>query len=424
MNIQLKYDIVFRTPYGEINSDVQFLTFVRSPLIKVSSFALMKINLTQTLTQQIINDLANNLFSDYSLEIYTVDESKSDIKVEKLFNKPYKILYIEPTEPISFEKQNISSYMSTTNTYNTILENVTAYQAIKKYEEFIKKQYGDIFKFKDITSNFELNKFKYEQILVKTKSDLDVPLYLINTYKPFNSFCFYFFDDFNLDEDSDNEITCHFINLFDKEKIRKYDITKYSDILGTTKRLDIFPLSDPTLKLDKMDQTLNISNREIIYNTIKKTKSKVPKKNSNSDVKTSKILDEREVKIGNFTNPIKMTDVSSSSQHTNIYSPDTTENAINRFEILREFFLKHIDHIQTFETTDCLPDWCKFGKLYNMGNMGETEYLYTPLCIFNIFVRINAKESFCKHLSRYSMLKYLDDDVEHSYFNVLKDTTV
>ena len=432
MNIQLKYDIVFRAPLGEINSDVQFLAFIRAPLVKLSSFVLLKINLSPIFTQEIINDLSNNIFADYNLEIYSVDESDNNKPVEKLFNKSYKIMSIEPTEPILFNKQNISSYivlvnpfvhyMSTTNTYNVILENRTAYDAIKDYEDFIKKQYGDIFYFNHVSSNFGLNKFKYEQILIKTNSDLSVPLYLINTYKPFDSFNFYFFDDFNLDENSESEITCHYINLFDKDRIRKFDINRYSDIAGTTKKLGTFPLSDQALSLDKLDQTFTILNKEILYDTIKVTKSSVPKKGSKPQTSTSEIIEDRSIKVGDFINPTQIQKVGKSSQHANLYAPDSHKNAINRFDKFKEFFMKQIDYIQVFETTDCLPDWCKFGRIYNMGNIQETEYQYTPLCIFNIFVRTNAKESYCKHLMRYSMLKYINEDVKFSYFSVLNKT--
>lgn len=432
MNIQLKYDIVFRTPTGDINSDIQFLTFVRAPLVKHSSFAILKINIPTILTQQMINDLTNNIFDDYSLEIYTVDESRDDKKVEKLFNKTYKVMFVETTEPILFDKQNMTvyivlmnpfiHYMSTTNTYNIILNNVTGYEAIQEYEEFIKKQYGNIFHFNHVVSNYSLNKFKYEQILVKTNSDLSVPVHLINTYKPFDSFNFYFFDDFNIDEDNDSEITCHYINLFDKDRIRKLDVSKYTDVLGTTKKLETFPLSDQNLDLDKIDQTFTILNREMLYQTQKNTNSNVPKRGSKTEVKNSKIIEQREVKVGNFVSPIQIKRVSKSSQHANIYSPDSPKQAMYRFQLFREFFMKHIEHIQVFESTECLPDWCKFGRLYNMGTIDETTYQYTPLCIFNIFVRINIKESFCKHLARYSMLKYLNEDIDYSYFKVLKDS--
>ena len=54
-----------------------------------------------------------------------------------------------------------------------------------------------------------------------------------------------------------------------------------------------------------------------------------------------------------------------------------------------------------------------------MGDIEETEYQFTPLCISNIFVRMNVKEHYCKHLMRYSMLKYLNEDTNFSYFNVL-----
>jgi hypothetical protein len=434
MNIQLKYDIVFRTPFGEVNSDIQFLTFVRAPLVKLSSFAILKINLSPTLIQQMINDLTNNIFVDYSLEIYTVDEARDDIPVEKLFNKTFKVVNVESTEPIIFDKQSISCYlvlvnpfihyMSTTNTFNVILENITAFDAIKEFEKFIKDQYGNIFNFNSIASSYGLNKFKYEQILVKTNSDLSVPVHLINTYKPFDSFNFYFFDDFYLDEDNESEITCHHINLFDKDRLRKIDVTQFIDVMGTTKKLDVHPLSDQKLSLDKLDQTFTVLNREMLYSTTKQTQSKIPKRGSAAESKTATITDNRIIKVGNFVAPSQIQTIDKSSQHANIYSPDSVDNAINRFEIFRDFFMKHIEHIQTFESTECLPDWCKFGHLYNMGNLEETEYQYTPLCIFNMFVRINIKETYCQHMSRYSMLKYLDEDAEYSYFNVLKESGV
>jgi hypothetical protein len=46
----------------------------------------------------------------------------------------------------------------------------------------------------------------------------------------------------------------------------------------------------------------------------------------------------------------------------------------------------------------------------------STSFLYTPINIVNIFARANMKEHYCSHLVRYSMLKFIEEDVSASYW--------
>jgi hypothetical protein len=352
MDTQIRYEIVLRAPMGEMYSDISYLSFIRTPLIKNCSYAILKINLPPILIQGMINDLDNNIFENYNLEIYSLDELAKDKKVTSLFSKLFKVLYVNPLEPLTFDKTDYPCkivlsnpffhYMSTANTYNTILEGKTAYEAIKDYEKFIKESYGDIFKFKHTGTKSELNNYKYEQLLVKAPNDLNVPIYLINTYKPFNSFNFYFFDDFYINEDSDNEITAHYLNIFDKNQFKKFDIKLFGDINGSTKKLKICSVSDQSLNLDKEKQSITVLTREGKCSNIKSSSCSIPKHTGKAQLNSEELMIDRKVQIGQFVNPIERQKFNQSSQHINIYAPDTEENAIYRFTNFKEFFIKKL----------------------------------------------------------------------------------
>lgn len=433
MNTQLKFEVVLRAPLGELYNDVIYLSFIRAPIVKQSSFAKLKINLPPILIQQISNDLSNNLYQDFKIEIYIIDEQNKNKPVTLIFSKLYKILFAKPLEPITFDKQvypcqlilanPFIHYMSTTNTYNVILENKTGYEAIKDYEEFIAKTHGNIFKFRHVGTDSEVNEYKYEQILVKTPNDISVPTYLINTYKPFHTFSFYFFDDFYISSDSDNEITCHYLNLFEKNQIEQFDILESGpDVVFTIKKLEQYPLSDQFLDLDKTDQTFTVTNREILYHTEKSIKSNIITHQSPS-VLNEALADNRDTQIVDATDPLQRDEIKQSTQHVNIYSPDDIESTKKRFIDLKDFFMTKVDVSQVFEIAHCLPDWCQFGKLYNMdANENEQDlFLYTPLSIVNIFHRNNVKEHYCSHMVKTNMLKFIDEDIdEYSYSATLK----
>lgn len=424
MESQLNFEIVFRAPLGEIYSDVSYLSFIRTPLLKNCSYTIMRINLTPILIQQMINDLNNNIFEDYKIEIYSIDDDKKPSII--VFNKLFKVLYVKCLEPLKFDKTSYPCYvilcnpffhyMTTANTFNNILESKTGYDAIKDFETSIKQNHGDIFKSRHIGTKSEINPYIYEQMLIKTKSDLDVPNYIINTYKPFNSFNFYFFDDFYITEDSDTEIACHYINIHNIKNLKNFDISTQSDITIASTKLYAIPISDQFLKLDKEDQTITILNREAKYNTKKSFKSKLPKHSSPSKLNDTKIVEGRNMMVGEYVDPIQKSSSSKSSQHTNIYAPDDSESAILRFNKFKDFFLKKIDAIQIYETTNCLPDWCQFGRVYNLDENDPTEFIYTPINIVNIFVRNNLKEHYCSHVVRYSMLKFISENVDHSFW--------
>ena len=435
MDSQLKFEIVLRAPLGEIFNDVMYLCFVRAPLLKSSSFAILRINLSPILIQQMLNDLSNNKYEDFTLEIYSIDESSKNKPFTVLFNKLFKVVFVKPLEPLKFDKQSYQCYivltnpfihyMSTANTYNVILEGLTGYEAIQEFEQFIKKTHGDIFKFNHIGTKSEINDHKYEQILVKTSNDLSVPLHLINTYKPFNSFNMYFFDDFYIADDSDKQITCHYLNIFDINQISTFDTSVWGDINSATKKLNQYPITDQLLNLDKKDQTITITNREIKYETIKSTQSNIIKHAQSGNVLDEEIVTDRKVKIGEYIDPIQRDVFRQSTQHANIYSPDDPEKALYRFENLKEFFMTKLDLIQSYETTNCLPDWCQFGKRYNMDQEDSGSYIYTPISIINMFIRSNLKENFCSHLVRCNMLKFIEDsdkELDYSYWSEPKYT--
>jgi hypothetical protein len=159
----------------------------------------------------------------------------------------------------------------------------------------------------------------------------------------------------------------------------------------------------------------------MLYSTQKSFKSSLPKHPQKVTTKNQELVKDRFIKTGEFIDPIQASKNSQSSQHANLYSPDDPTNALYRFELLKKFFMTKLDYIQVYETSNCLPDWCQFGKRYNMDIEDSSSYIFTPINIVNIFTRTSLKEKYCKHLARYSMLKFIiGEEPDYSFWKESK----
>jgi len=234
------YEIGFEnTETKEYYYDILQCAFFRTPLIKQASYTILKINLPPLLIQYILNDINNNNHYNklkFNLVIYLVDREKRYKRVKKVYYKNFVVINLELLENFLPNKDRLSCrlllvnpvlhYMNNTNTFNKIFENITAYEAIEKYESFLKQTYGDTFYINHISPDVNKSTFKYEQMLIKIKNDMNVPTEIINTYKPFHTFNYYFFDDFYISDECDKDISCTFLNLYDRTKLRQFDILK------------------------------------------------------------------------------------------------------------------------------------------------------------------------------------------------------
>lgn len=423
-----KYQIILELPNQEDYpfTDIIHFSIVRVPLVKQASFAVICLNLPLVAYIRMKNSISSNEFPMVGIRIYSVDTGTRK-KVTELLYRSYRVLGANSLNPIRMDSQMnkvelllvdpILHELGVRSTYNPILENIKAIDIIKNYEDYIDKYYGKYFENKQIIS--KPNPMIYEQILVKpfieermisqseklqisALTDLDVPNFIINKYKPTHTLSFYFFDDFAAKNDS--LITRNFISLYDSTLFEQVDITKHPDVYGQTGIISIEEIADGNKIMDKTNEVVTFRTIDGIYSTQKKTSGDLTAGKTISKNKIE-ITDKREATLRKQSYEIR--NKPGATDFMNIFTSDTSDIAQERIKIIKESLKDRLDHIATFETHKCSFDWLNFGKIYNMDPDASGSFLYTPIAIWNVFRRSEPKEDLVEHHCRYNMLKFI-----------------
>ena len=400
---------------GDIN-DIQYCCFIRAPLYHTTSYCIMKCFVPQLVVQKYMTQVSVNNFPKFKLKIYILDESSQfhEKKIDIIYNQSVQCISITPEKSMRYTESNVHvkmvlvnpilHYMGITNAYNVILENTTGYNALKNYEEWIKKNYGNVFNFQHYGVSENQNSFQYEHILVKTPNDLNVPNYLIDTYKINNNPCFYFFDNFNIDEKTENDIVCFYINLSKLDAQMGQQTSKFPDMNMLTKVVRKIPIKDMQRKYDKDGHVIVYRSPELKYNHKKVTSSSIPTKDSK--VEKVELSEDRNIFVSN-DGPISNHQISQSSMFSSIYFSDSLENAKLRYESTKEQFIKKLNNFVYVEITNAIPNYPNFGKKYDIEK--SSKYDFSPICICNIFIRKNDKEPFMALLNQTIMVQFKID---------------
>lgn len=426
---------------NESFTDFNTIMIVRSAIVKKAPYIIVDISLPKFVSVPIEESIRREAYLDIKLKIYGVKDQtvEGEFFTEiPILERTYKLINIVS---IPFADSSIRDKVrcrlilvnrllheiSLTNTFNCVLTSessdspgITAYSALMKFEEYLKTQYGS-FTFRHVGINNKLqNKYQYEQILIKTTDDLNVPDYIINTYKPFQTYGFYFFDDFNLtiSDTVDGPIVGNYVNLYDlTTNYKTFDIRQYSDIRINTKFIKSIPFTDVDRTLLKHNPFCFIHNREMNM-TLNNSEGQIWFKSQTLEKKSSELAKDRILSIKD-TN-IQFEKFDRAFQHVCMYSPDSPENAIQRINTMQDLLNDKINSIEFFETVGCFPDWLQFGYLYNL-NIGtnrdevnipisfreESDYFnWTPISIINIFNRISKNSNELIHGTICSMLRF------------------
>ncbi len=423
---KIKFQIELEDSDGEIYNEIQYISFVRTPIIKQGSFCIVRLSLPLIKVKQLQYLLASNIQDIWKMTIYTADDNKEDVKYDKIFEKNYQIISMQELEQITLTKNEIMVKMvlvnpilytlSTTTMFNEILTETTAYDAIKKYEDFLNQKFGK-FSFLHYGAGNEKNSFRYEQIFIPHSiNTINVPKYIINTYKPFHSYSIYFFDDFYFSDKSEKEIVCHFLNLADiRNQYPNADIQEYIDYVQFTRRLTTREFNDPLRLLDKETfASIIFRTKDVVGELLKQMKSLVPQVNTNEVI--NKNILERDIKV--TRSQLELAPQGQSARATIVYVPDNEKNAKERFKIARDLIFNKFEKLVIFETDFCLPYWLQFGYLYNLEPSNREEYKYTPISIVNTFRREKEKGIKLIHSCRYVMLKIILDENKYISRNI------
>jgi len=426
---KIKFQIELIASDDTIYDDIQLVTFIRMPIVKQASFCVVQLPISVITLKQIESLLASNIRDIWKMRIFSIDEASEDEddQYDCIFDKFFQIMSVQPQEIVDFTKENvvvklllvnpILYSLETTTSFNRVIVNVTAYDAIENYEQFLDENYGQ-FRFNHVGTTELKNTYKYEQIFIPSSvNTINVPKYIINTYKPFHSYSIYFFDDFYFSDDSDKEITGHLLNLGDVyNQFKEYDINEYMDVVNLTKKLTTKEFTDPFRLLDRDAFTSIIfRTKDAVGGLLKKMSSMLPQLTV-ANLETDKKLD-KEIKVPK--SQISNAPQRQSARASIVYVPDTEKNAKKRLETAKDLMFNKFERMVIYETENCLPFWLQFGYLYNMEMDDPDEYRYTPLGIVNLFRRAEMKDDNLKmiHSCKYIMLKVIPekDDYQAKY---------
>ena len=200
--------------FGNIKtSDVLYFTVYRTPIVKLASYAVAKVNVSSKDGRKILEQISNHQDLVGDVEIWFAKNDSDPVSKQQLITrKKYAIVYASPVTQIGNTIVE-HKYHLTTTLYlilvnpilmqmqrniliNKIYENKTCKQILEEVENEFKQAYGDIFKFEKQIQGF--NPYVYEQVLINSLHDIEIPTWLINTYKLSDGYPVYFFDDFDL----------------------------------------------------------------------------------------------------------------------------------------------------------------------------------------------------------------------------------
>lgn len=402
-----------------------FFTFcsIRSPINKTSSFATMTITLNPMIYTALQDSIARNTYPDVKIECWIVknqDKSGSEYppKVEDAFEKAYMCISLQLLESATAQTPFLNAtlilinpillYLQGTNGFNQICENVTSLDVLKKYESWLQTMFtGNAFQFEKVGENYGLNSWSYEQILTRNSTDLIIPSVLINQYKMWDTFGYYFFDDFRFDKGATADITGYLINLGDKNQFPTFNIYDYPDLAFGLRPVDIKPLHDPFNALYQKNTSIITKSNEMQFGFRKATG-----KRSLPVVQVSRQDGTRASKSGSsiIKTTITSTKEVEPTEETMIYAPDDHSAALNRFDKISKQLKDDILTCEKYYLKDSSFDYIQFGKRYNLDANNVDVYDYVPITICNFFIKEQGNIPVLIHNSQIQFFRYRPDE--------------
>jgi hypothetical protein len=431
-------------------TDFHYLAIIRNPIAKQATYIDAQAMIPTSTLTVIETEIANGRFPQYELTCYQLKDIDKDNVPEKNIQKVFYSTFVV-IAAISKQKDNTSTDRPTAEAsipVRMLLLNPIAYQMSKNtgfnkifgpyvktpenddqnpqlialetlinnsfnpqidvsqmssFTDYVIKKYaGNVSNIKQFVlgDKSTLNLMNYSQITVPpTLPEINVPEYIINTYKPFSTPSFWFFDTFNFGNyDNDSApikgkipIWCFLINFFNcLNTFKKIDISKDSDITSFTHLIGSSPFIDAKGIINRPNAMINFISPNMTQ--VLEKFGEIPKTLMADN--TFQTQDSRMTSL-------------------KIYYPDTLKSAKDRLLNCMELFTKHIDRIEYYETSNTTPEWLQFGKLYNLEIDPDTginlnTYIHTPICIVNIFKRRQTRDNTLECVNKYSMLRLVN----------------
>lgn len=418
----LKYEVEIEIA-GDKTNDINSWVIFRCPLAKTSSYAIIDFQIQSLKASHLSSDIAVGKFPEIKVRTYIVDSTVSKFgntpgeRVIDLGYRNYIAIFASTNEHSAINSEYsqltlylvnpILYYLNSTNSYNKILENINGLGIITGFEGYLKSTFGArTFDFIKVGESTNKNEFLYEQILIRLENDLQIPTWAIQIYKVFNSYSFYFFDDFKIDESTKSDIVGFLINIGDIKVFPKYESlldAKIADVVIGNKFISATPIGDRFKRLDQTSTSMIFkgANCEFSYK----------KAEGQAQVPTTNISNSKSQKLG-LGRSVKSVEPSLSIQskppthQTLIYAPDDISNSKSRLEKSKLDLKENIEGVYRYYMRDAHLDFLQFGKSYNLSPLTPHEYIYTPINIVNIFIRDSGKVPILVHNMHYQMLKF------------------
>lgn len=421
MSTELNYEILIKGNGKAVYNDIGYCSFFRCPISKTASIVRVRLSMDQIDIRDLMNSCAAHKFQSLNLKIYCSGRETKK-RTTLMYETELICLNVIPDHPLDYKdiQMHVSlelvhptlHTLGTDNSYNIIKYNMTAYDILKDYEKYLSKTFkvfDEKKSFKHLGADDDKNEYKYEHILIKTKNDLEVPNYLLNTYKTHNVPFLYFFDNFYFNKKETKDITCHYMNISDKKYFEKEDIKEYGDSSFLTKLLEERPLTDINNMLNKNNPVLNTNHRTIAFDQTKTPQTKVPFKEDKGSGEKVKLYENREIKSLESGKKIETKEQNKQITSTNLVVPDKIAEAKKRLTKTQEVYNKVIS-CNTFEITNAVPDFPQFGKLYNLDVTDRDLFTHVPINIVNVFMRQQSqRDPYLKLVNRVLTLKYSSD---------------
>lgn len=391
----------------------------RMPIIKTASFSLLTLALPPQFYAKINEDLQKNRFPDIRITFNLADMTcpegnESYKKLAAGISYTGKIMHAVPRTHMTSQSKvvPVSLYLAQTiihsmmlgNSYNKIFNNITAMGALAKFEGAMTQRFAPNIEFKKLIG--ETNSFSYDNILLKSDNDLNIPTVIQTTYKPINTFSYYFFDDFDSCCGKSVVGRLHDLSEPRGEKWKIFEDEDKYDISRTLRFKGQVHIDDKQEAFRKnfSDSSTFIRNNK---SEIKVAKNMKPVEITNISVKTEKgyiydAKEKREVsnKIGQINKQQK-----DNYKHNSYYTPDALTLAKPRNDNFYKFLSGITEAIYKFEVYESHIDAIQFYRQYTL-DQTDLKSFYVPIQIVNVFARVNPHETPVSHTAQFQAIKY------------------
>lgn len=394
----------------------------RMPIMKAASFSLITFAMPPIFYSRIDADIQRNIFPDIRIRFNLANMEKrvSQTSFEKLpagITLTGKVIHALPRThftsqtkivPVSlYVCQTVIHQMMLGNSFNKIFENITAYNALKKFESKMESRYGkESIKFDHMTVSENMSDYKYENILIKSANDLTVPSVIHTTYKPINHYSYYFFDDFD---------PCCGVPVVGRLRDLSKPLGETWNIFEDKEKYDVARTLRSKGKVhigDRQEGFRPKFNDASTY--IRNSKSEIRARKDAKEVEViqtppqhekGNVYDRLQVRpVLNNLSQTKTTE-KKSNKHASYYTPDSLDFAKTRNDNFYAFLKNITDAIYKFEAYEVNIDAIQLYRKYTL-DQTDLKSFYVPINIINIFSRINPHETPVNHTAQFQTIKY------------------